>query len=163
MVLIPRHPEKKTEFAELLTENGINFSFASDAQTIEPAEKKDHIHVIDQMGVLRTWYYLADIIFVGGSLCDRGGQNMVEAVGYQKPVCIGPFATNFKDEVDLLTRVDGLRIIDDAKELADFILEAHENPDQAADMGIRGYDAIVEQSHALDSNVNKLSEIYRNS
>ncbi len=162
MVLIPRHPDKKSDFARILAENDISCSFASDTGNSGSPKKKEHIYVVDQIGVLRTWYYIADVIFVGGSLCDRGGQNMVEAVGYQKSVCIGPYATNFKDEVDLLTQVEGLKIVNNEDELYNFVHNSHEYPDQASAMGKRGYTAIVEQAHALDANVQKLSEIYRN-
>ncbi len=162
MVLIPRHPDKQDEFARLLGQENVDFSFASKMQTAILPRKQDHILVIDQMGVLKSWYYLADTIFVGGSLCDRGGQNMVEAVGYKKPVCIGPYAANFKDEVDLLTGVKGLQIVQDSNELSAFIRLCHDQPQIATEMGESGYREIEIQAHSLDANVRKLSDIYSN-
>jgi len=160
MVLIPRHPGKKDDFARVLVQSGINFSFSSELDSAHTTEQKNHILLIDQMGVLKSWYFLADAVFVGGSLCNRGGQNMVEAVGYHKPVCIGPYAINFKDEVDLLLGVGGLEIVHDSEELYAFIQMCHNSPEAAAQMGDSGYQAIAEQAHALDANISKLSEIY---
>ena len=160
MVLIPRHPDKKEEFSRILSQHNIRYSLASDKSNNSTNDATIRIHIVDQMGVLKSWYYLADVIFVGGSLCDRGGQNMVEAVGYQKPVCIGPFATNFKDEVDLLVQVNGLKIIHNASDLVEFILFSHRQSEQALQMGKRGYHAISEQAHALEANIKKLTEIY---
>jgi len=160
MVLIPRHPDKHDEFTRLLKQENINFSFASKIQNKSSLQGLDHILVIDLMGVLKSWYILADAIFVGGSLCDRGGQNMVEAVGYKKPVCIGPYATNFKDEVDLLTSVKGLQIVQDSNELGAFLRLCHDHPKTASEMGDAGYRAIEMQAHSLDANVRKLSDIY---
>lgn len=160
LIIIPRHPDKKDEFASILTEHEIQCSFDSDNDNHLLPKIHNHIHVVDMMGVLKSWYAISDIIFVGGSLCARGGQNMVEAVGYKKPVCIGPFATNFKDEVSLLTGVNGLTIIHNAEELAAFVRDCHHNPDRAAAMGQRGYQAIAEQADTLATNVQTLIELF---
>ncbi|MFH2128780.1 MAG: glycosyltransferase N-terminal domain-containing protein [bacterium] len=162
MVLIPRHPDKRDEFARILTQNRVPHAFSSTKSKPENGDEP-HVCVIDQMGILKSWYFLADAVFVGGSLCDRGGQNMVEAVGFKKPVCIGPYATNFKDEVDLLLSVDGLQIVHNTEELVTFIRSCHQNQAAAVAMGERGYQKIAEQAHALDANVRKLSEIYSQS
>ena len=160
LVLIPRHPNKKDEFAKILSHNNISCSFSSDLNASQENTGRPHIFLIDQMGILKSWYYLADAIFVGGSLCNKGGQNMVEAVGYKKPVCIGPHAVNFKDEVDLLLGVGGLRIVHNADDLCTFLRICHSSPAEAAKMGENGYSAIAEQAHSLDVNISKLSEIY---
>jgi len=159
MVLIPRHPDKRDEFARTLAQKRVPHSFSSTRTEPENGDEP-HVCVIDQMGILKSWYFLADVVFVGGSLCDRGGQNMVEAVGFKKPVCIGPYATNFKDEVDLLLSVHGLQIVHNIEELVTFIRSCHQDQAAAAAMGERGYQKIAEQAHALDANVRKLSEIY---
>lgn len=160
MILIPRHPQKRDEFTKILTQSEINFSISSELSTLPNKEEKNHILVVDQMGVLKSWYFLADSIFVGGSLCNKGGQNMVEAVGYKKPVCIGPYAINFKDEVDLLLSVDGLKIVHNSDELYAFMRMCYEQPGESGKIGERGYQLIVEQAHALDENIEKLLEIY---
>jgi len=160
MVLIPRHPNKRDEFAKILTHNKISYSLTSDASASLRKEENRHIYIIDQMGILKSWYFLADAIFVGGSLCNKGGQNMVEAVGYKKPVCIGPYAVNFKDEVDLLLSVGGLRIVHNRDELCAFLRMCHASPEEAVKMGEHGYTAIAEQAHSLDESIRKLTEIY---
>jgi len=160
MIIIPRHLNKKEEIADILSQYNAGFSFASDGGTVSEQQDGHHIYVIDRMGVLKIWYYLADVIFVGGSLCDRGGQNMVEAVGYQKPVCIGPHATNFKDEVELLSRANGLKIVHNSNELAEFIYLCHNRPEAALEMGKNGFSAIEKQAHALEDNIRLLTEIF---
>jgi len=87
---------------------------------------------------------------------------MLEAVGFKKPVCIGPWATNFKQEVDTLLAVDGLRIVNNQQTLSAFLLECHQNPQKAADMGERGYQAICRQAESLQRNLQRLIEIYDN-
>lgn len=159
MLLIPRHTDKKDEFASLLSQQGISFSFAS-APTQGGADRDEkHIYIIDIMGVLKACYVLADVIFVGGSLCNRGGQNMIEAVGYQKPVCIGPYATNFKEEVELLSDVSGIHIVTSAADIVAFVRQCHDHPEVAAKMSKAGYEAIAAQADALSANVRKLTEI----
>jgi 3-deoxy-D-manno-octulosonic-acid transferase len=160
MVLIPRHPNKRDEFAKILAHHKISYSFTSDASTSLRKEENRHIYIVDQMGILKSWYFLADAIFVGGSLCNKGGQNMVEAVGYKKPVCIGPYAVNFKDEVDLLLSVAGLGIVHNPDELCAFLRMCHASPEEAVKMGECGFTAIAKQAHSLDESIKKLTEIY---
>ncbi len=160
LVLIPRHPNKRDEFAKILSHNNISYTFSSDLNASHKNMSSPHVYIIDQMGILKSWYFLADAIFVGGSLCNKGGQNMVEAVGYKKPVCIGPYAVNFKDEVDLLLGVDGLRIVHNADDLCTFLRMCQTSPAEAAKMGENGYEAIAEQAHSLDVNIRHLTKIY---
>jgi len=161
LVMVPRHPDKKNSFAEILSQYQVPFVFSSDADSMKARPDNSRIWVVDKLGVLHIWYYLADTIFVGGSLCDRGGQNMVEAVGFRKPVCIGPNTANFRDEVELLTAADGISIITNVSELVAFVQLCHDQPEQAAAMSERGYQAIRAQADALSASISALTRIYR--
>jgi 3-deoxy-D-manno-octulosonic-acid transferase len=44
-----------------------------------------------------SYYSLADVVFVGGSLVKHGGQNFLEPAFLGKPVIIGPYLFNFRD------------------------------------------------------------------
>ena len=161
MIVVPRHPDKRQKFERELNSHEVPYLLATRDQLRIEDLKKNPINVIDEIGILRAWYELSNVVFVGGSLCKRtGGQNMVEAVGLKKPVCIGPHTPNFKEEVCLLQRVDGIRLVKDSVELVNFIKWCYSNPDKAMEYGERGYQAIRNQTNALPKIVAKLTELF---
>lgn len=58
--------------------------------------------IIDTMGELAQLYFYADLVFIGGSLIDRGGHNVIEAAARAKVVLFGESMYNFKEERDFL-------------------------------------------------------------
>jgi 3-deoxy-D-manno-octulosonic-acid transferase len=49
--------------------------------------------IVDTMGELFTLYGISDAAFVGGSLLDMGGQNILEPVAWGVPTVHGPLWT----------------------------------------------------------------------
>ena len=90
LVLIPRHLEKKELFLKQLPKN---------TQVITkhlPKKIAQKILFIPLLGVLKDWYANADSIFVGGSLCARGGQNIIEPLSFGVPTATGYNTQNFE-------------------------------------------------------------------
>ena len=52
--------------------------------------------IVDIMGALVEMYKIADVVFVGGSLVDKGGQNIIEPASLGKPVIFGPHAGSYR-------------------------------------------------------------------
>jgi 3-deoxy-D-manno-octulosonic-acid transferase len=156
VIIIPRHPEKRHEFKQILDRLNINAFFTAGSDLSNINHKPNQVLVVDEIGVLRLFYQIASVIFVGGSLCNRGGQNMMEAIGFQKPVCVGPFATNFKQEMDLLLQAEGIKIIQDKETLAQFIIFSLDQKSEAEEMALQGYRLIKDNSGALESTIDFL-------
>jgi 3-deoxy-D-manno-octulosonic-acid transferase len=160
LILIPRHPEKEGEFQRILNANNFpDYYTASPDNT--PSKEQTKIYLIAQMGVLKSWYSLADVIFVGGSLCDRGGQNMLEAVALNKPVCIGPETPNFQQEVDILLKAKGLKIIKNGDELSSFVEWVITDSPEVRKMAENGFLTIKKHSGALAKNIEHLNRFYQ--
>ena len=53
--------------------------------------------VLDTVGELVKTYAMAKAVFIGGSLVDTGGHNLLEAAVFEKPVIFGPHTHNFKE------------------------------------------------------------------
>ena len=51
------------------------------------------------MGELRSYYELADLVILGGSIKNFGAQNPIEPLSLGKPTIIGPSIYNFQDVV----------------------------------------------------------------
>jgi 3-deoxy-D-manno-octulosonic-acid transferase len=59
------------------------------------------VFILDTVGELAGFYSAADIVFVGGSLVKRGGQNILEPSRASKPVIFGQYMFNFRDIAQL--------------------------------------------------------------
>ncbi|MBT4290222.1 MAG: hypothetical protein HOD92_23095 [Deltaproteobacteria bacterium] len=159
LVIVPRHPEKRHEFRRTLERLKVDAIFTSENRTININSSNPQILIVDEIGVLRLFYQIASVIFVGGSLCNRGGQNMMEAIAYQKPVCVGPYATNFKQEMDLLLQAEGVKIIEDSNTLVQFIKFSLTQKKAAEKMAKNGYHLIKENSGALIKSIEFLDGV----
>lgn len=105
LVLVPRHPERFNAVAELVERRG--FSLARRSQTGVPAAGTQ-VLVCDTMGELLLLYGIADIAFVGGSLVERGGHNMLEAAAWARPIVTGSSDFNFLAISDKLQQAGAL-------------------------------------------------------
>jgi 3-deoxy-D-manno-octulosonic-acid transferase len=72
----------------------------------------------DTMGELLFLYALADVAFVGGSLVENGGHNLLEPAALGKPVLSGVHLFNFLEIAAQLRAVGALREVLDAPGLA---------------------------------------------
>ncbi len=91
-VIVPRHPQRFDEVADLLTQHGIRFQRRSQNRLVAP-----DIQVVlgDSMGEMFAYFAACDLAFIGGSLLPFGGQNLIEACSVGKPVLIGQHTFNF--------------------------------------------------------------------
>ena len=58
----------------------------------------------DQMGQLRSWYSQAQVVFVGGTLIEHGGQNPIEAAEQGCVLLAGPSRFNFTQVFEHLNK-----------------------------------------------------------
>jgi 3-deoxy-D-manno-octulosonic-acid transferase len=64
------------------------------------ADPRADVVVLDTLGELAQVYQLATAVFVGGSLADHGGHNILEPAVFGKPIVFGPHMQNFKEIAD---------------------------------------------------------------
>jgi 3-deoxy-D-manno-octulosonic-acid transferase len=70
------------------------------------------------MGVLSDLYAAADLAFVGGTLVDIGGHNLLEPVWSQTPVLFGPYIRNVRDAAEYIVAHDYGARVSSPEELA---------------------------------------------
>ncbi|MGX8220445.1 3-deoxy-D-manno-octulosonic acid transferase [Psychrobacter celer] len=105
LVLVPRHPERFDEVAELVKKSALTMARRSSDEAIEAATQ---VYVADSMGELMIWYQLANVALVGGSLVDIGGHNPVEPASVATPVIMGRYTQSCQSVVDKLAEVGAL-------------------------------------------------------
>lgn len=146
LLLVPRHPHRFDEVAQWLQSQ--NISFLRRSQLAEPAACENDVLLVDSVGELSAWWGTAEIAFVGGSLGNRGGQNMIEPAAYGSAVAVGPNTWNFKDVVEKLRSAEALTVVHDADSLADFVVKAALDSSWRANQGHRARDTVLAQQGA---------------
>ncbi|WP_037307918.1 3-deoxy-D-manno-octulosonic acid transferase [Ruegeria halocynthiae] len=114
LLLIPRHPERRTEVATLLDKAGQTAAFRSTQDKITP---QTQVYVADTLGETGTWYALSPIVFLGGSLKEIGGHNPFEPAQAGAAVITGPGYFNFAETFAPLIEAGGALKVSTASEL----------------------------------------------
>ncbi len=114
MIIIPRHPQRFDEVYNLIVDSGLDVKRRSDGLR---CDENTQVLLGDSMGELLSYYSVCDIAFIGGSLIDTGGQNMLEAAAVSKPILFGPSVFNFEQIAQLLLEKDAAIQVDDADDL----------------------------------------------
>jgi len=134
-VIVPRHPQRFDEVAELLKRRGISFQRRSAGAAIAP---ETAVVLGDSMGEMFAYYGACDVAFVGGSLLPYGGQNLIEAASMGKPVLVGPHTFNFAEAAEQAIAEGAALRVRDAEELAERVGELLRDRTRAATMGEAG-------------------------
>jgi len=132
-VLAPRQPERFGEVERLAREAG----FVATRRTELPidAEPRADVVVLDSIGELAQLYQLATAVFVGGSLADHGGHNILEPAIFGKPIVFGPHMQNFKEIADAFLGNDAAIQVHSDRELDDVLLTLVTDPVRRARLG----------------------------
>ena len=152
LILVPRHPQSVELAEDCLKRNELPYSLRSQLDS----KSAESIIVVDTMGELGGWWGCADVAYVGGSMGNRGGQNMIEPAAYGVPVCFGPNTKNFKDVTELLLASEAARVVADRDELGQFIKRVLVQSDWATAMGARAQSVVAAQQGAADHTVELL-------
>lgn len=94
LVLIPRHVERREDVLADIREMELRYALRSDISS--PADTL----VVDTTGEIMDFYAASDVVFVGKSLCEHGGQNPIEPAVFGKAVVVGPNMENFPSVMD---------------------------------------------------------------
>ena len=97
-LIVPRHPQRFSEVAQLLGDAGLRVARRS--QWAAGPVQAD-VWLGDSLGEMALYYGLADVALLGGSFAPLGGQNLIEAAACGCPVVLGPHTFNFADAAEL--------------------------------------------------------------
>ncbi len=139
LLLVPRHPERFANVADLLRRQNLRFVRRSlgAANGAAPAGEA-HVVLVDTVGELAALYAAADVAFVGGSLVPIGGHNLLEPAALGLPVLTGPSYTNGKDIARLLLKQGAALQVANAAELAAALRSLLSDPAARQRMGASG-------------------------
>jgi 3-deoxy-D-manno-octulosonic-acid transferase len=113
-IIAPRHPERGPGIVDIASVAGLSAVLRSRGHLPDRATE---IYVADTIGELGTIYRLSPIVFMGGSLVRRGGQNPIEAAKLGAAILHGPHVNNFTEIYSALDEAHGAEEINDVNKL----------------------------------------------
>lgn len=155
MVLAPRHPQRFQAVADLVTSLGLPVLRRS---LWSGEDLAGVVLLLDSIGELAAVYALADLAFVGGSLVEYGGHNILEPAQYGVATLIGPHYENFRDMVNLFRVTDAVRVVGPA-ELPLAFVDLISNLTERQALGKRALAALRTQTGATEKTLEALCQL----
>ncbi|MBL7081947.1 MAG: 3-deoxy-D-manno-octulosonic acid transferase [Candidatus Omnitrophica bacterium] len=157
LLIAPRHLERSAKVEKLIRKYGflcIRFS-QSNLLSISPSSRP--VFILDTIGQLLSFFAIADIVFVGGSLVKRGGHNILEPAYFSKPILFGPYMFNFRDIGDLFLAEGAARMVCGQTGLLEEIRFLLSNPSELKAMSNRARQLVLDNQGATERNVQRIS------
>lgn len=120
LILVPRHLEKLEDIAGLIDKLQLTYVRYTDMSK-HPGNGDVDVLLVDKIGCLNELYPAADIAFVGGTLVDIGGHNLLEPVWAGVPVLFGPYLDNVRDSAEYIKQHNYGREVGNARELEEVL------------------------------------------
>jgi len=134
-LVAPRHPESIDVITRALNEKSLSWEFKSSYE-----RDNADVLVVDTVGELFDLYGASDVAFVGGSLIDLGGQNILEPVSWGVPTLHGPFMSNFNWALDAIQ--GNTVIVKTPQDLALLMVECFRNIDIYTQLGLKAQERL---------------------
>jgi 3-deoxy-D-manno-octulosonic-acid transferase len=120
LIIAPRKPERFGEAESLARAEGLHVVRRSELAV--DAEPRADVVILDSIGELAYVFQVASVVFVGGSLVDHGGHNILEPAVHGKPIVFGPHMQNFAEIAAAFLQSQAAVQVTDAAELSQVVL-----------------------------------------
>lgn len=163
LILAPRHPERFQEVAKLIEAYG--FSWARRTNSPSMSDTAAEVILLDTIGELPATYSLADVVFVGGSIVDRGGHNLLEPAALGACIVTGAHTHNFKAIAELLKKEDAVAQLphleerDAATALSSVLSQLLQDPAARSAMGQRARQTVAANRGATARTIALISSL----
>jgi 3-deoxy-D-manno-octulosonic-acid transferase len=149
LVLVPRHAERREEVLEEIRKRRMSVVQRSlFPDSAAPLAKRPDVLLVDTTGELRGFYAVADVVFVGKSLTQVGGQNPIEPAKDGKPIVVGPHMENFPAIAQDFREAEAYVQADDVDELKLLILSLLGDSEERTRLGRAAADLVVRKAGA---------------
>jgi len=133
LILAPRKPERFAEAEALARAEGLRVMRRTELAV--DAEPRADVVILDTIGELAPLFQAATVVFVGGSLVDQGGHNILEPAVHGKPIVFGPHMQNFAEIAETFVRSQAAVQVTDAAALTSTIVRLLGDPVERARLG----------------------------
>jgi len=139
----PRHPER---FQPVMQAAVLDKWRVATRRLTRWPDHQDAVFVIDTLGELAAFYACADVAFVGGSLAQTGGHNLLEPASVGTPIVSGPHLHNFAEISRHLREAGALQVGADAAAVGTLLEMLLDDADARRQMAQAGR-ALVDAGH----------------
>jgi 3-deoxy-D-manno-octulosonic-acid transferase len=157
LILAPRRPERFAEVERLARDRGFLTQRRSDLPI--DSEPRADVVVLDTIGELAQLYQIATAVFVGGSLADHGGHNILEPAIYGKPILFGPHMQNFKEAARAFVANAAAIQVQSERDLADALVSLVTDPVLRARLGAAARALVEANRGAKDKTLHVIAEL----
>jgi 3-deoxy-D-manno-octulosonic-acid transferase len=159
LLIACRHPERIYKIEELVGKMGLtSIRRTESGKNTGPGNP---VILLDTIGELSRIYSLATVVFVGGSLVPKGGQNPLEPAAWGKPVIFGPHMENFREIFELLKKTGGGIQVNNAEEFQEAAQKLIDEPDTALKLGQSAREAVKKNQGAIGRNIAVIEKYFR--
>ncbi|MDG2060287.1 MAG: lipid IV(A) 3-deoxy-D-manno-octulosonic acid transferase [SAR86 cluster bacterium] len=148
LILVPRHPERFDRVFKKIKKR--NFIIARRSLD-DDISQEVNVLLGDTMGELSLLYSVSDVAFIGGSLIDHGGQNLLEPASIGLAICSGKSLRNFEDISNQLKKVKALELVENQKNIKDFFISVTKDSELKESMEVAAKRVFLDNKGAVNS------------
>ena len=158
LLLVPRRPERFDTAAQKLAAAGVRYVRRSGLDG--SALNLPGVLLLDSIGELSGLFYLADVVFMGGTLARRGGHNILEPAFFGRAVIVGPHMENFRAIAGEFRAAGATVEIGGAGELAPAVDELLRDRARAEEIGRRALACAESKRGTTEAAISELRRLY---
>ncbi|MEO8075804.1 MAG: 3-deoxy-D-manno-octulosonic acid transferase [Acidobacteriota bacterium] len=158
LIIAPRKPERFDE-AERLARRG-GWKVARRKELRVDVEPRHDVIVLDTIGELAQLYQVATVVFVGGSLVDAGGHNILEPAVFGKPIVFGPYMQNFAEIAQTFLDNRAAVQVRTGRELEPALLDLLGDPVRRASLGAAARALVEANRGARNKTLTAIAQLF---
>ncbi len=157
LVIVPRHIERTDEVLRTVQQEGFKpFKYS---QLKKDHLSADHVLVVDQIGILKSLYLKAKLVFIGKTFTVGGAQNMIEPLAFGKPTFVGPRTENFTDVMRIFLDNKVIFQVQTPDEMTEAMRSILTFPEMGVELGLKAKAVIKENSGAKERNIKAIRNL----
>ena len=147
LVIAPRHPHRSPEIQKAIAQCGLNIAVRSKS---EIPDENTQVYIADTLGEMNNWLSAAQLVFMGGSLVEVGGHNLLQPAAAGVPIISGKHLDNVSDEAGLLMEAGAMQKVESATDLIACVENLLGDTEGLKLMGQAGKEMVAQKSGVLE-------------
>lgn len=160
LVLVPRHVERTRQVIGELNRSGLRWVLRSKISVDDaPPPSPYDVLLVDTTGELKDFYGNASVVFVGKSLTQHGGQNIIEPAALGKPIIVGPNMENFEAVMADFEESNAIIKVDNVEGLCGAMASLLHSEEERSGLGRRASELVESRMGAIKATVNSFMSL----
>lgn len=147
LLIVPRNMERFAEVYRLCEKQQLKTVMRTSGQA---CAMESDVYIADTMGELKMLYATADVAFVGGSMVNIGGHNVLEPAALGVPVMFGPYMANFKAIATGILAAQGALQCQNAQQITQTLLMLYQQSDYRQLIAAKGKAFVQQNQGAIE-------------